>query len=125
MASRMEALQNKIKEDSNKFSAGNESLKKDNQKLLEQMEKERQELEKKLAQDKANLERKLLEDSSRLEQENADMADKLAKENELLAQKMHAEQEKQNEEKNEILQLYEKLQKDIEARKLETQRLKD
>ena len=44
MASRMEALQNKIKEDSNKFSAGNESLKKDNQKLLEQMEKERQEL---------------------------------------------------------------------------------
>ena len=125
MASRMEGLQNKIKEDSNKFSAGNESLKKENQKLLEQMEKEKQELEKKIAQDKENLERKLLEDANRLEQEKADMAEKLAKENELLAQKMHEEKAKQNEEKNEILQLYEKLQRDIEARKQETQRLKD
>ena len=53
------------------------------------------------------------------------MAEKLAKENELLAQKMHEEKAKQNEEKNEILQLYEKLQRDIEARKQETQRLKD
>jgi hypothetical protein len=125
MAERMEALQNNIKEDSSKFSEGNESLKKDNQKLLEQMEKERQELEQKLAQDKANLERKLLEDSNRLEQEKADMAEKLAKENELLAQKMHEEKAKQSEEKNEILQLYEKVQRDIEARKQETQKLKD
>jgi len=38
---------------------------------------------------------------------------------------MHEEQAKQSEEKNEILQLYEKVQRDIEARKQETQKLKD
>ena len=125
MNARMEAMQSKIKEDSNNFSKGNDALKQENQRLLDQMEKERQNLELKLAQDKLMLEQKMKDDAKKLDEEKALMQSKLAEENEKLAQRMVEEQAKQNDEKNEILQLYEKLKKEIDARKNDLNSFKD
>ena len=125
MSDKVEALQQKIKDDSSKLNEGNQALKMENQKLLEQMEKERQNLELKLANDKALLEKKLQDDAKKLEDEKALMEAKLVEENEKIAQKIIEEQAKQTDEKNEILQLYEKLQKEIDARKHELNSFKD
>ena len=120
MASKMESLHDKIREDSSKHNEGNNELKRDNQKLLEQMEKERSDLEKRLSLEKLQLERKLQEDAKKVEKEKAEMEAKLAEEQEKLLNKM----EKEENDKNEILQLYEKLQKELDKRKAEMDNLK-
>ena len=55
MASKMESLHNKIREDSSKHNEGNNELKRENQKLLDQMEKERAALDKRLENEKLQL----------------------------------------------------------------------
>jgi len=116
-----------------------EQLKAENAKLLEKLEKEKMDLQTKLHADSSELERKLAKEAEKYEREKNELERKLNEEQAKLEEKLEADAKEKirqqqeleekltrnEEEKNEILQLYEKMRRENEARKKENEDLRN
>jgi hypothetical protein len=132
-------IENENKAMAGKLSKNNEQNWKQRQLIQDQLEKEKAELQRQLVENSQEVERKMLEETSKQEEEKAVMERKLQGERERLEKKLKdealekREQTKQMEdrirkdedEKNEILQLYEKMRRENESRKRENVDLKN